>query len=236
MAITNNIIVYDFETGSTNPLKCQPLQLASVIVDAKRLEIVKGSEFNSLINYLEDKDAEDAGLDPVKKDALEKNKLDISELKKAPSPEAVWKMYVEYVKNYNKKGINGTSWDAPVRSGFNLDFDDTICRRLCSNYGPKPEQNEIPLYHPFQKIDILELVISMFNNHQMSKSNRVNFDTVREYMGYKKEGAHNAMIDVIQSADLLIRFLKLFRNLINGEINLPIGKKIKFKGCVNGQV
>lgn len=235
MAITGNIIVYDFETGSTNPLKCQPLQLAAVIVDAQRLEIVKDSEFNSLIRYLEDDEAEAAGLDPLKEDALKKNKLDREELKKAPSPEAVWNMYVEYVKNYNKKGINGKSWDAPVRSGFNLDFDDTICRRLCNEYGPKSEGINIPIYHP-HKIDVMELIMSMFNGHQMSRSNRINFDTIREYMGYKKEGAHNAKIDVIQTADLLIRFFKLFRGLINGEINLPLGKKVKFKGCVNGKV
>lgn len=235
MAITGNIIVYDFETGSVNPLKCQPLQLSAIIVDPKRLEIVKGSEFNSLINYLEDDEAIYAGLDPLKQDALEKNKLNREELKKAPSPQSVWNMYTEYVKNYNKKGINGTAWDAPIRSGFNLDFDDTICRRLCNEYGPKTDGIDIPIYHPY-KIDVMQLVISMFNTHQLSRSNRVNFDTIRDYMGYKKEGAHNAKVDVAQTADLLIRFFRLFRGLINGDINLPLGKKIKFKGCVNGKV
>ena len=46
-------------------------------------------------------------------------------------------------------------------------------------------------------------------------------DTVRDYFGIPKEGAHDALKDVKDTADIIIRFMKLHRNL---------SKKIKFKG------
>jgi len=59
---------------------------------------------------------------------------------------------------------------------------------------------------------------------------------MREYFGYSTENAHKADVDVKQGADMLIRFLKLNKALVNGELDLPKGKKIKFKGCVGGKL
>jgi DNA polymerase III epsilon subunit-like protein len=49
-------------------------------------------------------------------------------------------------------------------------------------------------------------------------------DNLREYLGISKEGAHDALKDVKDTAEILIRFLKLHRNL---------GKKVKFKDSFN---
>lgn len=237
--IYHNLIVYDFETGSANRMKCQPLQLAAVAVDVKRLEVIPRSEFSSLICPIFDNEAATkAGLDPLQKDAMEVNKLDIEELKKAPSPKVVWEQFIEYLNNYNIKSIKGDKWTQPYRGGFNnTRFDDKICERLCETYGPKlNDEGEMIIFHPTGNIDAYVLMNTMFNYHKLSKNNRNNMDVIREYMGYKTEGAHNAVIDVTQIADLLIRFFRLNRNLIDGKINLPLGKKIKFKGCVDGKV
>ena len=40
------ICVFDLETDGSNPDKCSPVQIAAVIVDPLRLEIVPDSEFN----------------------------------------------------------------------------------------------------------------------------------------------------------------------------------------------
>ena len=41
--------VYDFETTSPNPLTTQPVQIAAVVVHGRKLEIKKGSQFESLM-------------------------------------------------------------------------------------------------------------------------------------------------------------------------------------------
>ena len=46
-------------------------------------------------------------------------------------------------------------------------------------------------------------------------------DNLRDYMGLSKEGAHDALKDVKDTAQIMIRFMKLHRNLSD---------KIKFKG------
>lgn len=238
--IRNYIAVRDWETGSKNKMRCQPLQLACLMIDVRRLEIIPGSLFKSLIKPVsEDPEAaKEAGFDPLEQDALNKNGLKIEDLRKAPSQKVVWGQYVEYLKNYNQKGIGGKKWDSPIVGGYNnINFDDYIDYRMCELHGPKPLENgDLPIYEPFTNMDASILMNAMFNYHRLSRSNSMSFDTIREYMGYKTEGAHNAEVDVTQCADLLIRFFRLNRNLIEGKIALPLGKKIKFKGCVDGKL
>jgi DNA polymerase III epsilon subunit-like protein len=40
------ICVFDLETDGTNPDKCSPVQIAAIMVDPRKLEIVPDSEFN----------------------------------------------------------------------------------------------------------------------------------------------------------------------------------------------
>ena len=60
-----DFIVFDFETGSRNPHKTQPTQLAALALDGRNFKL-KGS-FNSEIRpILSDKIAIEKGLDPKK--------------------------------------------------------------------------------------------------------------------------------------------------------------------------
>ena len=43
----NKICVFDFETDGRDPHKVNPVQLAAVIVDPRKLEVIKNAEFNS---------------------------------------------------------------------------------------------------------------------------------------------------------------------------------------------
>lgn len=237
--IYNYVAFRDWETGGKNKLTCQPLQLACVIIDVKRLEVVDNSLFCSLLKPEEDPEKMKAlGLAPLEDDALKKNGLVLEELRKAPKPKVVWGQYVEYLSHYNTKGESGDDWHAPIRAGFNnVNFDDVIDRRMCTMYGPKlDDYGDMTIYHPSQLMDASMLCYAMFNYHRVSKSNKMSMDAIREYMGYKMEGAHKADTDVLQGADLLLRFFRLNRNLIDGKMDMPLGKKIKFKGCVNGKL
>src|SRR5688572_27609558 len=124
----NNFIVFDYETGSKNPFKTQPLQLAAVIVDGRKLQLVEGAYFNSLIQpVLDDEEAQKLGLDPLEDKALEVNNLTRGELKDAPPLKNVWSKFCDFANNYN---IKKTKWDAPIPVGYNIDFDLTINNRI----------------------------------------------------------------------------------------------------------
>ena len=51
MANNNYFCCYDFETGDINPETCEVLSLGAVIIHPKKLEIVEGGEFYSLIKF-----------------------------------------------------------------------------------------------------------------------------------------------------------------------------------------
>jgi len=242
--IRHNFIFRDWETGSRHKavegtLTPQPVQLAAVAIDIKRLEIIPDSIFESLLQpEFDDKKAIELGIAPIEEEALAVNKKTREELADAPKPKFVWDNYVDYLSNYNLKGKSGGKWDAPGVCGFNnTGFDDHIDRYMLRTYGPKlGEYGDWSIYHPFQNIDLHHYVNGMFNNMRISPTNRTSMDACREYFGYKTDGAHDAKIDVLQGADMLIRFLKLFRSLVNGKLDLPMGKKIKFKNCVGGKI
>jgi DNA polymerase III epsilon subunit-like protein len=50
----------------------------------------------------------------------------------------------------------------------------------------------------------------------------ISLDNVRDYFSISKDNAHDALKDVKDCADILLRFLKLHKNL---------SQKIKFKGA-----
>jgi DNA polymerase III epsilon subunit-like protein len=65
----------------------------------------------------------------------------------------------------------------------------------------------------------MNVVFYWFENSNELKN--YTLDNLREYLGISKEGAHDALKDVQDTANILIRFMKLHRN---------IAKKVKFKG------
>lgn len=237
--LMNNLAIFDFETGSKNPLKCQPTQLAAVIVDVRKLQIIENSTFQSYIQpEFEVAKCDQLGVDPLQDEAMKITGISIDTLKDAPGPKVVWGQFIEYLKGYNLKGISGGEWDSVILGGFNIiGYDNIICRRLCEQYGPKLKENgSLSFCHPIITLDVLMLMHTLFNGAKICSTNSMSFDNIRDFFGYKKEGAHDACVDVFQTADLLIRILKLNRNLVDGKINLPVGKRIRFKGCVGGKI
>ena len=87
-----DIIVFDFETGSRNPHKTQPTQIAAIALHGRKLTIQPNGIFNSEIRpILDDKKAIEAGFDPVEEEALKITGKTREALAKAPLPKTVWK-------------------------------------------------------------------------------------------------------------------------------------------------
>jgi DNA polymerase III epsilon subunit-like protein len=57
----------------------------------------------------------------------------------------------------------------------------------------------------------MNIVFLWFENNQDLSS--YSLDSLREYLGISKDGAHDAIKDVKDSAEILIRFMKLHRKL-----------------------
>lgn len=206
--IKNNYLIYDFETGSTNPYKTQPIQLASIIVDGSRLTLVPNSDFESLIKPLSDEEAIALDLDTIQQSALDVNKKTREELEAAPDLKSVWERFVDYTKKYN---IGKDEYDRPIPVGYNnTRFDDIIMNRLANQFGCSDERNNIKLFHPMHSVDVFKFIYMFYEN---TKVRRFGLDNMRTIFGMSKDGAHDALVDVYDTAELLVRFLRLTRKV-----------------------
>lgn len=224
----NKICVFDFETDGSDPSQCSPVQIAAVIVDPLNLEIVPGSEFN--INFkpevLEKDDNYEYTTDILDFHAKVKGckKEDVlNEWKKYPKQEIAWKMFVEYLDKYHSRSSKKSQFSAPIAAGYNIyRFDLPIIDRLSVKYKNTNKEGRSDLFYPRDVADVINLVYYWFNHNSDLKS--YSLDTVRDYLGISKDGAHDAIKDVKDTAQILIRFLKLHRNL---------AEKIQFRGAFN---
>lgn len=214
------ICFYDFETCSANPKTTQPLQLAAVMIDGRRLEPI--SEFVSFIKPVVDVDEQQRlGLDNIQEEALKKNKITPEQYMSAPDCRTVWSMFCDWVAQYNYKKDR---WFAPIKAGYNNNnFDDIIVDRLCCRspykFGPiETKYDREGLFHPIHNIDLMKIVFQWFENNYNVKS--LSFDSLRNYMGMSDAKAHDALFDSKQGSELLIKFLKLTRDF---------SKKVKFE-------
>jgi DNA polymerase III epsilon subunit-like protein len=211
--MNRDIICFDFETGGRNPHKCQPTQIAALALDGRNLKL-KG-QFNSLMRpIINDDEAIAAGVDPLEDEALKITKKTREELAKAPLPKTVWAKFVQFVNKHNWKG---TSFFAPIPAGFNiLGYDMHIVNRLCKQYGPWDEKRECQgLFHQIYKIDMMDNVFMWTESDPNVKS--ISMDSLRDRMGLSKENAHDALQDVKDTANIMIKFMKthraVYRNL-----------------------
>jgi DNA polymerase III epsilon subunit-like protein len=232
MANFQKICVFDLETDGVNPDVCSPVQIAAVIVDPSKLEIVKDSEFNITIkpDVLEQQpDYTYADSDVLDFHAKVRGKAKdeiLSDWKSYKRQDHGWDMFVSYLDMYHTRSHGGkkSCFTAPIAAGYNINrFDLRIMDRLSKKYNNLNKEGRSSLFYPRDVIDIMNLVFYWFEGNNELKN--YTLDNLRDYLGIDKEGAHDALKDVKDTANILIRFLKLHRNLCN---------KIKFKSSFIG--
>lgn len=224
--LTKKICVFDFETDGSDPEICSPVQLACVMIDPVKLEIIPDSEFN--VNCKPE---------VLELDANYKYTTDIidfhSKVKgcsqeeiynswlKYPSQQIAWASFVSYLDKYHcanrkKKSI----FSAPIAAGYNINrFDLKIINRLSAKYKTlDTKENISSLFYPRDVLDIMNLVFYWFESSDLKS---YSLDNIRDFLGISKDGAHDALKDVKDCANILIRFLRLHRSMF---------RKIKFKG------
>ena len=221
----NKICVFDFETDGVDPLQCSPVQIAAVMVDPINLEIIPNSEFNC--NFKPEVMEKDSEYE-YKTDILDFHakvkgcsKDDVyKEWSNYPKQEISWKMFLDYLDKYHLKRKTKSQFSAPIAAGYNIyRFDLPIINRLSVKYKNTNKEETSNIFYPRDVVDMINLVYYWFGHTDELKS--FTLDSLRDYLGINKDGAHDAIKDVKDTADILIRFLKLHRNL---------SEKIQFKG------
>jgi len=110
-------------------------------------------------------------------------------------------------------------FSAPIAAGYNiLKFDMQIINRMALKYKNVGKDQTNNIFNPRDKIDLMHVMFLWFENNTDIKS--LSLDNMREYFGMSKDNAHDALGDVMDCAEILIRFMRLHRNQ---------AKKIKFR-------
>jgi DNA polymerase III alpha subunit (gram-positive type) len=211
-----DIIVFDFETGGLNANYHEAIQVAGKAYNARTLEpysIEEGGEFASLMKPLYPDRLDDR--------ALAVNHLTRDELSKAPDQKAVWTQFVSWVMRYNpKKQVK----KAPIAAGKNIrNFDLKFVEALNKKHMPKKEKTL--LFSKRRELELEDYIFAWFENSSELENEKM--DTLRVFFGMSTEGAHDAIVDVRQTGELLMKFLKLHRQL---------KKRVRFAGFGAGVV
>lgn len=220
----NKICVFDFETDGIDAESCSPVQLAAVMIDPISLEIVPSSEFNIYFKpETLEKDPEYTYTTDVvdfhaKVYGCSKDDI-MAKWKSNPSQQHSWKMFTDYLDKYHTRTSKKSQFSAPIAAGYNIyRFDLPIINRLSAKYKNLNKEGKTDLFYPRDVIDVINLVFYWFEQNSDIKS--YTLDSLREYFGISTEGAHDASKDVTDTANIMIRFMKLHRRL---------SKNIKFK-------
>jgi len=202
-------LMYDFETGSRNPYTTQAIQIAAIAIEPRSLEVVPGSEFESLIKpEFDEIKCKELEIDMLEDQALAVNGKTREELAEAPQLKVVWKSFTQYCMNYNP---SGKKWTAPCLVGFNnIGFDNVILNRMAKQYGPwDSEREQCNLFNPIIKLDLMQMLLPWFESEYNLKT--ISMDNMRDFLGMSKEGGHDALQDVRDQAEIFIKTMKLTR-------------------------
>ena len=210
----NNCLVFDLETGGLDTRTCQILEIAAIAVDPISWTPIKSSEFHSLVRP-DDEETLEAG-------AMAVNKIPIEELRKAPSAKAVFARFTDHVRRFG--GKTTSVFTAPFPAGKNIkNFDLPIMNRYCERF-KIVDTNGVPkLFNRARIFDLDDDGLRWLG--QTHEVDSISMDTLRDFFGISQEGAHTAIIDCAQTAWLICKFQRLYRELAT---------KIKFKGSAKG--
>lgn len=234
--------IVDTETGGLGDGR-QPLSIGVVILDARRLTVADNGVFYSQICPSTMAECDLNGLDPVDPKALAVNKLNMDDLLKAPKPKTVWENLINFMKYHNPKGDKWsapifTGWNTK----FDYDIVErliyghlpsklTLHSKLIPKKDHKIHEDKAlakeyknlkfmkepygfggeTLFRPFPIIDVAQNAFMMFES--LREPAKLSLDAVKAFLGFKSEGSHNALVDCLWTAEIHIRYLKMFRTI-----------------------
>jgi len=211
--MNRDLIVFDWETGSRDAETCQVTQIAALALDPRNFRL-KGTFNSEIWAFTNDDEARAEGLAPLEEDALRITRKTRENIAAAPKLKTVWPKFVQFVNKYNWKG---TPFFAPIPAGYNINnFDLPIARRMCKKFGPWDKKDNKPtLFSSVYKIDVMDDMYLWTEADSNVKS--ISMKALRERFGMKSDDAHDALQDVKDTANIMIKLMKtrriVYRNL-----------------------
>ncbi len=227
---TKKLCVFDFESDGRYPEFCNPVQLSAIIIDPRSLKLVEGAEFNSNIrpddmdkeNYV--KDHQEVIAWHSKNHGCQPEDI-VQTWENSPSEKLVWKNFVNFLAGHHDQNKK-SQFQAPIPCGHNiLRFDMVIINRLCKKYKNVDKEGNQNIFYMRDTVDLMHWMFACFENRSDLKS--YSMDVMRDYFDMKRDGAHDSLVDVKQTAELIVRFMGLFRKNC---------KSVSFKGSIKGKV
>lgn len=203
---SNYICVYDFETASINPHRCQITQIGAMILHPRTLKVV--DTFNQECGVITDpKKLEALGLDPVEQEALNVTRKTLEHLATMPPEKIVWGEFKKFIKKYNP--TSGT-YKAPIPCGYNIiNFDLIIHDRAAKMYGP-----DSGLFNRMFIMDGFQEFKAWTENNPDVVSHKLS--DFAKFMGLPLsmlENAHDALQDVKITANCMIKLMHFKRSI-----------------------
>jgi hypothetical protein len=208
---TRWIVCFDFETDSPNKDVCNPVQLAAVPIDPESLEPQKDQSFNVVIKP--DGIDKDDYITPEREKTIQWHadihgiSFDevIQNWKGGISEKVAWKNFCTWCAKYTVDKKPGQWFPQPIPAGYNITgFDIPIAKRLCEKHKVKMPFSEVT------KLDAMDNLFWWFEN--LEEPFDYKMDTWRKFFGMKATGvAHDALVDVLEEAAIITRFLKFHR-------------------------
>lgn len=207
MVNQNTIICFDLETDGVNTESCNVWQIGCVPIDPRTLEILYEEKFESYIKPNDIADWEEYRVNTI--GASNVNHITMAQLQAAPGEAEVFNKLAAYTKQY------GSGKKTPISLGFNnVRFDNPIIERFAKKY-KHIKNGKSSIFSSFFTLDLAHLCFNWFENLQDGPIN-YKLDTLRDYFSITKEGSHEAVKDVYDTAEIYVRFLKLQRMIVSG--------------------
>lgn len=223
--LNNNIIIYDYETGSRDEFTTEPLEISAVCADINTLELKTDVEgkvlvFSTLVRPTDWSLVEDGAL---KKNNITRNMLEAKDDEGnfvVPDQEFAFRQFAGFCRQFAR---NDRKWEQPYAAGFNVHkFDNVISKRLCKRYDYVDKDGDNLLFHPFHTFDLMDILRMYFAWGDDLAA--YNLDAVRDFFGIDKTGSHRAEKDVTDTWMIMKRYLNYFK--ASAHKMLP-----KFKGA-----
>lgn len=218
----NTLIVFDLETTSVSPNTAEITQIAAVAIDNKKLTIV--DKFHS---YL--KPEMDLAL--IEDGALAATRMTREQIAGFPETSIIWPQFVSFINKYNyKKSV----YTAPIPCGYNIiNYDMVIINRYCKKYKTEWDEKRVSqkMFSQVYKFDVLDHLWFWFES--VPELEKLKLEEVYKYMGNSLavENAHDAIVDVENTANLMIRLFKMQRYLTG--LREDGTRRLEMKGCMS---
>ena len=243
MINTSKFCILDFETNALDPAHNQPVSIGAVMIDPRKLTICEQGIFYSLIKIIPDNEVDKYNLCKTEQKALDVNNLKLEDIMAAPPLKKVWGDFCTWMKFHTPKkdqweapmlcGHN-KEYDRQISSRIqeghlngkiilpNKLLGKTKTAKAKDEELAKEYKNLSPyvepwgfgpewLFHPALGLDTQQIAFSMFEN--CKDPHRMSLSSIKTFLGFKDTGAHNALVDCLYSAEILVRYLKLIRNV-----------------------